>query len=335
MSKDEKKSKKIEMTVSEFRQREMGPIWDIFDFSSNIPASLYSDSTGLKLPEACFRGALFSQNRLVSEEYLLNSKRNSIDLALPIGVFSYASFSVRGSLSFRHFIEEEEHEKDDDRAIKLPPYKNVNAPLGSVMRARRSIREWSGYPISLEDLSTLLFFADGVTGDFNHAPEGTEFAMTESLGSKYISKVRTAPSGGGLYPVYLYVVVQGVKDLEKGLYVYMPLTHSLRVVRIFDEEDLARLYQLSNWGQNIEREKINIMFFYVYSLYENSRKYVDMGLTFALIEAGEISQNIHLVSTALNLGPCDIGGYSKGPCEKFLGIDGITKHLIHLTILGS
>lgn len=328
------KDEKVEMTLPEFQQKEMGPLWDIVNFSAHVPASLYADSTGVKLPEACYRGSLLSRNRLFSEEYLLNSKRCSIDMALPLGVFSYATFPVRGSLSFRHFIDEEEQEIEGS-LIKLPPYKNINAPLGAVIRSRRSVREMTGATTKLVDLSTILFFGDGPTGDFNHAPEGTEFAITESLGPKYMSKIRAAPSGGGLYPVYLYTVILNVEGVEKGIYLYMPISHSLKKIHIFDHEDLQKLYTLAQWGTNIDQTKINMMIFYVYSLYENSRKYIDMGLTFALIEAGEISENIHLTCTAMNISSCDIGGYDKVPCEKFLGVDGLSRHVIHLTIIGA
>ncbi|HYF84272.1 MAG TPA: SagB family peptide dehydrogenase [Clostridia bacterium] len=331
--KDKEKNKKVKMSIQEFQQREMGPIWEIFDFAANIPVSIYTESTAVKLPEMCYRGALISENRFFSEEYLLNSKRCSIDMALPLGVFSYASLATRGSLSFRHFLEEEEHDQEDN-TIELPDYMKVKTSLDVLVRSRRSIREMTGRRIKLEELSTILFYANGTTGDFNHAPEGAEFAVTESLGSRYVSKVRTAPSGGGLYPIYLYVVIQNVEKLEDGIYKYMPLTHSLKKVKLFDERDKGELYTIANWGRNIELPKLNMIIFYVYNLYENSRKYVDMGLTFGLIEAGEISQNIHLACTGLNLASCDIGGYDKVPCEKLIGVDGLTKHIIHLTVIG-
>ena len=332
MAKDQ--DRKINMTLNEYKQNEMPLLWEIVEFSSNIPISLYVDSTVVKLPEACYRGAMLSQTRLISEEYLLNFKRNSIDMALPLGVSAYSNFSVKGSVSFRHFSEEIEKEKEN-KIIQLPQYKNLNAPIGSVIRARRSIREWSMHPISLLDLSTILFYANGVSGEFDFSPEESPLPATISLGDKYRSKLRNAPSGGGLYPINLYLIIQNVENIEKGLYVYMPLSHALKQIKAFDEEDIEELYKISQYGINIENDKINIYIFYIYNLYENSRKYIDMGLAFAFIEAGEIAQNIYLASTALNLGPCDIGGYNKVLSERFLGIDGLSKHLLHLTLIGS
>ena len=75
-------------------------------------------------------------------------------------------------------------------------------------------------------------------------------------------------------------------------------------------------------------------FFYVYDMYVNSRKYGDAGTAYAFIEAGETAQNIQLMATALGYGSCDIGGYEKQYVEKSLKLDGITKHVIHTTIIG-
>ena len=214
------------VTLAELRERELGAVMEVFDFAGNIPASIYLGSTGVKVPEACYRSASISQTRLVSEEYLLNSKRNSLDMGLPIGVFAYSAFGVRASLGLRSLAEEGEGERWEG-VVKLPPYRNLNSSLGAVMRSRRSIREMKGGAMPLQSLSTILFFGDGVTGDFVLASAENDVLPEATMGSSYISKLRTAPSGGGLYPIYLYLVVQNVKGLPDGMYIYLPLHHAL------------------------------------------------------------------------------------------------------------
>ncbi|NOX62159.1 MAG: SagB/ThcOx family dehydrogenase [Chloroflexi bacterium] len=245
---------------------------------------------------------------------------------------NYASFGIRGSLSMRHL--KEQRLAATQKTVKLPPYKMVNAPLGIAIRARRSIREMSGKPMDLQTLSTILFYANGTTGDFILASETTDALPEHSLGADFVGKLRAAPSGGGLYPIYLYIVARNVKDLEDGLYIYLPLSHALHTVRTFDEQDKEAFANLAQWGVNINSAKVNLAIFFVYSLFENSRKYGDQGATFAIIEAGEMSQNMHLCCTALNLASCDIGGYEKSLSEQFLGVDGLSKHVIHLVIIG-
>jgi SagB-type dehydrogenase family enzyme len=72
----------------------------------------------------------------------------------------------------------------------------------------------------------------------------------------------------------------------------------------------------------------------VYNLYDNSRKYGDGGVVFGLIEVGAILQNLHLARTALGLAGCDQGGYDKQMIEKMLDLDGLTSHVVHVTMVG-
>ena len=322
--------KPITMTLEALRAQELGAVLEIFDFAGNIPASIYLESTAVKVPEACYRSSSISKTRFISEEYLLNAKRNSLDMGLPIGVFAYSSFGVRGSLALRSFATDGESVK----LVKLPPYKNVNTPLGTAIRSRRSVREMKGSTMPLQMLSTILFYGDGVTGDYVLATPENDLLPEVTLGSSYVGKLRTAPSGGGLYPIYLYLMIQKVEGLTDGIYVYLPLNHALLKIRDIRDQEHHEFTTVAEWGYNIDADKVNVAIFYVYSLYENSRKYCDMGLTFGLIEAGEISENIHLVCTAMNLASCDIGGYEKSLSEQFLGLDGLTKHLIHLALVG-
>ncbi|MDQ5826603.1 MAG: nitroreductase family protein, partial [Chloroflexota bacterium] len=89
-----------------------------------------------------------------------------------------------------------------------------------------------------------------------------------------------------------------------------------------------------SWGPNLEPANVNVAVYYVYSVYDNSRKYGDLGLMFAVIEAGEIAAHIHLICTATNVGSCDLGGWEKVQTERFIGVDGLSKHLVHATVIG-
>ena len=79
----------------------------------------------------------------------------------------------------------------------------------SVERAlleRRSVRQYRDEPISVADLSQLLWAAQGVT---------------------QASGLRTAPSAGALYPLEVYAVVGTVDGLPAGIYRYDPQAHDL------------------------------------------------------------------------------------------------------------
>lgn len=327
-------TKKKGMTLDEFNQREKGVVWVITDIATNLPATIYSESLVVKAPEACYRSAIWAENstRLIGEEYLLNSKRSSLEVGMPLGVYNYSSsIGIKGALSHRTLKEEEIIENCE--TIKLPRYLLLNESLGSIIRSRRSVREMSGESLTMEELSTLLYYGDGPSGhfDFNTLDNMPE---TESLGNEYIGIVRCSPSGGGLYPISLYFVVVNVENLARGFYKYLPLTHSLQLIKEYNAAEMDDFNRISNFGINIDNNKIGIAIYYVYSLYDNSRKYGDMAMQFAFIEAGEIAENIQLAATALNLAPTDIGGYEKSLTEQFFQIDGLTKHILHLTLIG-
>lgn len=329
------KQKKIKMKPATFEQAEKGIVWMITDTAANMPVTIYAESLGVKAPEGCYRSAVWAEGstRLIGEEYLLNAKRSSLEMGMPIGVFHYSSsLGVKGALSNRQLKEENIIEHVE--TIKLPKYLPLRESLGSVIRSRRSIREMGKKPLTMEQLATLLYYGDGPSGrfDFNTF---NNMPGTVTLGSDYTGVVRCSPSGGGLYPITLYFVAFNVKGLEKGIYTYLPLTQSIRLIRRLSDADLEEYDRISTFGINIDNKTLGIAVYYVYSLYDNSRKYGDMAMQFSYIEAGEIAENIQLTATGLDLAATDIGGYEKGPAESFLGIDGLTKHVVHLTLIGT
>ncbi len=70
--------------------------------------------------------------------------------------------------------------------VKLPPARSEgHVSIESVLSLRRSVRSYSSQPLSLNELSQLLWAAQGIN-------------------SRDIR--RTAPSAGALYPLELYLV---------------------------------------------------------------------------------------------------------------------------------
>lgn len=325
--------KKQKMSLQEFQESEAPGLLDIFDFTSNITISNYFDTTAVKIPEACYSSSKLARNHFLSETYLLNRKRNSLDLGLSYGVMGYSSFSVRGSIVQRKLAEQEELEHKD-LTIKLPKYRNIKMSLGTAIRARRSIRQMTDASMTIEDLSTILYYADGVTGELTLASEEKDLLPLKTLGDNYNATLRAAPSGGGLFPITLYMVLRNVEGIEDGVYYYLPVEHAIRLVKSLDGEMKNELNTVAEWGTNIEQNNINIIMFYVYNLYNNSRKYLDMAYDFAMVEVGQISENVQLTCTAEGIACCDIGGFEKYKCENFIEVDGLTKNIVNVTIIG-
>ncbi|HZF13038.1 MAG TPA: SagB/ThcOx family dehydrogenase [Thermoanaerobaculia bacterium] len=309
------------LTLDEFFARELPPLSDVVTFCNNLPMSLYADSTGVKSPEVVFRGLVLSQNRLVAEEYLLNFRRSEADLGVVIGTNNYSLPTAVGAVANRDL------EEDERDLIPLPPYQNVRAPLGSVVRSRRSGRRYSGKPLTLEELSTLLFHAGGISGHLHleNLPETVTFGADPRL------DLRTAVSGGALYPVDLFVLAQKIEGLPPRAYRYLPKPHALKPV---GPAILPALRRLAQWGE-IEVEKAGFLLGYVYNLFENARKYGEAAMGFAFIEAGAIAAHVHLLCTALGLASCDVGSFVKNRFEPLFEADGLSRHMIHLTVVGN
>ena len=87
--------------------------------------------------------------------------------------------------------------------------------LTEAVRRRRSVRSYSGDRVSLRYLATLLRIACGVTAGPDESTGGIA--------------LRSAPSGGALYPVSVHVVALGIDGLERSTYVYDPRADQLWV----------------------------------------------------------------------------------------------------------
>ncbi|MCX8128458.1 MAG: SagB/ThcOx family dehydrogenase, partial [Synergistetes bacterium] len=97
--------------------------------------------------------------------------------------------------------------EESDEYIKLPePSSDGKQSLEPPLKERRSIREYSGEPLTLKELSQFLWAGQGITD-----PRG----------------FRTAPSAGALYPLELFVVIGRVEGIEEGVYRYIPEKHAL------------------------------------------------------------------------------------------------------------
>ena len=276
------KPRRTELPLQYFLENEYQSLIEIFHWVANLAGSVYTDSTVVVPPEAAYSSVLVSRTYQLSQEFLLNFKRSSLDLGLPLGVNGYFGFPSRSSLALRQLSEEEDQDNPEE-IIKLPRYQNVNASLGITIRARRSLRQFTGKTMPLQELSTILFYGNGVTGDLAMFSEEDDPQWPKySLGAPEAVHTRAASSGGGLNPISLYLVLQNVEKLADGIYIYLPVGHSLKKVTAFNEQRRKEHLALGlSWGPNVEPAKVNLTIYYVYSVYENSRKYGDnaWGLT--------------------------------------------------------
>lgn len=158
---------------------------------------------------------------------------------------------------------------------------------------RRSIREYLDLPLTLEEISQLLWAGQGVTSDWGG---------------------RTAPSAGALYPLELYLVAGNVKALDSGIYKYKPEGHVL--IRVLVGDVRTKLAEAALSQEWVREAAINIVIAAVYE--RTTGKYGERGETYVQMEAGHAAQNICLQATALDVGAVTIGAFYDSQVKEIL-----------------
>jgi SagB-type dehydrogenase family enzyme len=195
----------------------------------------------------------------------------------------------------------------------LPEQRRLDATLADTLALRRSRRAFDERPLALDALGTVLGAAYGVTGVL--AGGGQD--------------LRSAPSGGALYPLELYVAARRVEGLEPALHHYDPLRHGLERL---GGVPLDLLPTLSPYPETLRASAALLVLSCVF--WRSRFKYGDRAYRFALIEAGHVGQNIALAAAALGLATVPIGGFFDRRVDALLGVDGVHEAALYLFPLG-
>jgi len=186
--------------------------------------------------------------------------------------------------------------QEQAEVIKLPePRYDSELSLEQSLLNRRSIRNYTGEPLTLQELSQLLWAAQGLTD-----PRG----------------FRAAPSAGGLYPLELYIVAGDVEGLTAGIYRYQPDGHQL--VKTGDGDKRAELAGAALGQEWVEEGAVSIVFTAVYE--RTTGKYGDRGVRYVHMEVGHAAQNLCLQATALGLGAVTVGAFHDNQVSKLLNV---------------
>ena len=189
-------------------------------------------------------------------------------------------------------------ENSDTKKIKLAkPSVKGKTSLEETLKNRRSVRSYTAQDIKPEDIAQLLWSGQGITN--KHC-------------------FRTAPSGGALYPLDLYLVAKDIKkaDIKAGVYHYIPQTHSLELIKA---GDIRKSLQAASLFQNcVANAPISIVITAEYK--RITKKYGKRGMRYAVIEAGCVSQNISLQATAIGLATVLVGAFNDKDVKDALGI---------------
>lgn len=194
-------------------------------------------------------------------------------------------------------------------SIALPAPDALEATLGAVLAKRTSAsRSMPPVPFSLQDLGSLL---------------------GHSLGRRAEGHKRNYPSGGALYPVETYLLLPQSDELKAGVYHYNPTDHALeRLWDIPHDVDVMRLVK------GPEEFIMSGLLIFTNVWRRSSIKYGDFSYVLGLLEAGHMSENILLVSTALDFHTRPIEGYNDKALNELLDLDGEKEQVVQTIMLG-
>jgi SagB-type dehydrogenase family enzyme len=202
--------------------------------------------------------------------------------------------------------------------IYLVPPENLTVGKMSIfetIKRRRSHRRFTEEPLSLEELSFLLWSTQGV-----HETDYTG----------YITR-RTVPSAGSRHPFETYLIVNRVNGLNPGLYRYLPLEH--KIYLLFSDADLAAKVSHACRGQ-VFVGKGAVVFIWTVIPYRSEWRYSMVAPKMIALDAGHVCQNLYLASEAIGAGTCAIGAYNQDRMDAILNVDGEEEFVIYAATTG-
>lgn len=182
--------------------------------------------------------------------------------------------------------------------LPKPKYKGEISVEEAIFK-RRSIRKFKKKPLTLQEVSQLLWASGGITCNGVTGP------------------TRSYPSAGACYPLEIYLLAGDVEKLPPGLYKYLWEEHKLKLIK---KGDYRRELMKAAYGQNmISEAPISIIFTAIYS--RTTFRYGERGKTrYVHIDLGHAGQNLHLQAEALKLGTVAIGAFHDESIRKILDL---------------
>jgi len=180
--------------------------------------------------------------------------------------------------------------KGKGEVIQLPsPRYDGDVSVEKALSERRSIRSYKDEPLTLNELSQILWAAQGIT----EPGRG----------------LRTAPSARALFLLEVYVLPGNVKDLPMGIYRYQPKGHEL--IKIAEGDKKAELYRAVGQA-TIKNAPVALV---LTGLSEKTQRQ-----TWMYLEAGHAAQNVYLQAVSLKLGTVAMGGFNEEDVKKALNL---------------
>lgn len=208
----------------------------------------------------------------------------------------------------------------DDDAVRIdliPPGTWDAIEDISLIRAianRESRRQYSDEPLTIEELSFLLWATQGIRRriDAGHA-------------------LRTVPSAGCRHALETYLAVANIAGISQGLYRYLPVEHQLLLE--YADEGMRQKLVATSFRQRF-LEEAAVTFIWTAIPYRMEWRYDRAAHKVIAIDAGHVCQNLYLACEAIDAGTCAIAAYDQEAIDGLVGVDGEDEFVIYLAPVG-
>lgn len=190
--------------------------------------------------------------------------------------------------------------------LPLPRYDSP-VSVEKALRLRQSTRLFEKSSVSIQELSQLLWSAQGIGNRHGY---------------------RTSPSAGALFPIELYVLVRRGEGVYPGFYHYIPNKHHLEIsTNSIDEEKLFMASYKQSWVKNAP-----ILIVIASDTNRTAQKYHVKAFQYASMESGHVAQNMMLQSVSLGLGIVGVGAFDEQEIKQIFDIH--TLDVMYLICIG-
>jgi SagB-type dehydrogenase family enzyme len=216
--------------------------------------------------------------------------------------------------------------------IDLVPPTDMTVGRMALMEAigrRRSRREYTVEPLSLEELSFLLWATQGIDKEATRAFH--QWAHGDSPADLADGQVllRSVPSAGARHPFETYLLLQRVDGLKPGLYRYLAVEHKLLFLR-----PAAELAEQMKAAVPAWQRRAAVIFAWSAVPYRTEWRYTFISPKLIALDAGHLCQNLYLAAEAIGAGACAVGGYDQEQVDLLLGLDGDEEFVVYMAPVG-
>lgn len=186
--------------------------------------------------------------------------------------------------------------------------------LIDVINSRRSLRQYSDDPLTLQELSYLLWCTQGI----RRFKDG-------------VASYRSVPSAGARHAIETWLLINRVEGLEPGLYRFLAFEHKLIEVDL--GPDITERIVAGCLGQGFVGNSA-VTFIWAADAERMRWRYDVRGYRYLHLDAGHTCQNLYLAAESIDGGACAIAAFDDNEINQVLKLDGIKQFVIYAAAVG-